>query len=105
MASAPTTSHERRFAMLSIVPSLSDAFPDLTFDRPAPGVVRVTLDAPGLNAVNEALHRQLADVWPVLDREDEADVVLLRGAGRAFSAGGSFELVESTIATFEARAR
>ena len=31
-------------------------FPDLAFDRPAEGVLRITLDAPGLNAVGPAVH-------------------------------------------------
>ena len=69
-----------------------DAFPGLTFDRPVPGVLRITMDAPGLNAVSPAVHRELADVWLAVDRDPETRVALLRGAGKAFSAGGSFEL-------------
>ena len=38
------------------------AFPGLSFDRPADGVLRITLDAPGLNAVSPSVHRELADV-------------------------------------------
>ena len=30
-------------------------FPDLRFERPAPGVLAVVLDGPGLNAVNPAM--------------------------------------------------
>ena len=30
---------------------LYDAFPGLTIDRPADGLLRVTMDGPGLNAV------------------------------------------------------
>ena len=81
------------------------SFPDLTFDRPAPGVLRITLDAPGLNAVNPALHRQLADVWLTVDRDPDTNVALLRGAGKAFSAGGSFDLVESIMDDYAARIR
>ena len=80
-------------------------FPDLTLDRPSPGVLRITLDGPGLNAVDHAVHRQLADVWRVVDRDPDTKVALLQGAGRAFSAGGSFELIESTITDYEARVR
>ncbi|QYG94872.1 enoyl-CoA hydratase/isomerase family protein [Iamia sp. SCSIO 61187] len=72
-------------------------FPDLTFDRPADGVLRITLDGPGLNAVDRAVHRQLADVWLAVDRDPDTNVALLRGAGRAFSAGGSFEMVEEIM--------
>jgi len=87
------------------VSDLYASFPDLTFDRPAPGVLRITLDAPGLNAVNPALHRQLADVWLTVDRDPDTNVALLRGAGKAFSAGGSFDLVESIMDDYAARIR
>ncbi|HMJ74383.1 MAG TPA: enoyl-CoA hydratase-related protein, partial [Iamia sp.] len=72
-------------------------FPDLTFDRPAAGVLRITLDGPGLNAVDRAVHRQLADVWRTVDRDPDTNVALLRGAGKAFSAGGSFEMVDEIM--------
>jgi len=81
------------------------AFDELTFDRPEDGVLRLTLDAPGLNSVGPAAHRQLADVWPVIDRDPETRVVLLRGAGKGFSSGGSFELIESIMDDPEARLR
>jgi enoyl-CoA hydratase len=72
-------------------------FPDLTFDRPADGVLRITLDSPGLNAVDHAMHRQLADVWLAVDRDPDTKVAVVQGAGKAFSAGGSFELLDSLI--------
>ena len=50
------------------------AFPDLTFDRPAEHVLRITLDGPGLNAVGPAVHRQLADVWLTVDRDPDTNV-------------------------------
>jgi enoyl-CoA hydratase len=80
-------------------------FPDLSFDRPADGVVRITLDAPGLNAVGPAAHAQLADVWRAVDRDPQAKVVVLQGAGKGFSAGGSFELVEGVMGDDETRLR
>jgi enoyl-CoA hydratase len=80
-------------------------FSDLSFDRPADGVVRITLDAPGLNAVGPAAHAQLADVWRAVDRDPLAKVVVLQGAGKGFSAGGSFELVDSIMGDDEARLR
>jgi enoyl-CoA hydratase len=60
-------------------------------------VVRITLDAPGMNAVGPVAHRELADIWPIVDRDPEARVALVRGAGRGFSAGGSFDLVDGII--------
>jgi enoyl-CoA hydratase len=82
-----------------------DQYSELTFDRPAEGVLRVTLDAPGLNAVGPAAHGQLADVWRTVDRDPDTRVALLRGAGKGFSAGGSFELIESLMSDHEVRTR
>ena len=78
-------------------------FPGLSFDRPGDGILRITLDAPGLNSVDRAVHRQLADVWLAVDRDPGTRVALLRGAGKGFSAGGSFELVEDMIEDYSAR--
>ncbi|MGE3284856.1 MAG: enoyl-CoA hydratase/isomerase family protein [Pseudonocardia sp.] len=71
-----------------------DRFPALRFDRPEDTILRITLDGPNLNAVGAAEHEQLADVWTVIDRDPSVRVVVVQGAGRAFSAGGSFDLVQ-----------
>jgi len=80
-------------------------FPHLHLDRPADGVLRITLDAPGLNAVDPDVHRELADVWLAIDRDPDTNVALLRGAGRAFSAGGSFELLDALMDDYAVRTR
>ena len=80
-------------------------YPDLTFDRPAPAVLRITMDGPGLNSVGHSVHRQLADVWRTVDRDPDTNVALLRGAGRAFSAGGSFELLDDMVGDYAVRTR
>jgi len=82
-----------------------EAFPHLRFDTPADGILRITLDGPGLNAVDAAVHRELADVWTVADRDPNVNVVLLEGAGKAFSSGGSFDLVETMLDDHAARLR
>ncbi|MBV8692353.1 MAG: enoyl-CoA hydratase/isomerase family protein [Actinobacteria bacterium] len=82
-----------------------DDFPNLRFERPVDGVLRIVLDAPGLNAVNPAMHRELADVWLAVDRDPETRVALLQGEGKAFSAGGSFDLVEGIIDDYAMRVR
>jgi len=82
-----------------------DDFPNLTFDRPAAGVLRITLDGPGLNAVDAEVHRELAEVWRAVDRDASTRVAVLRGAGKAFSAGGSFELIDGMIGDYAARTR
>jgi enoyl-CoA hydratase len=86
---------------------MSDAyadFTDLTIDRPADKVLRITLDGPGLNAVSPAVHRQLADIWRVVDRDPDTNVALLRGAGKGFSSGGSFELIDGLLNDYARRA-
>jgi enoyl-CoA hydratase len=80
-------------------------FPSLRFDRPAERVLRITLDGPGLNAVGPDAHRELADVWRVVDRDPDTHVALLRGAGDAFSAGGSFALLDALMTDEAVRLR
>jgi enoyl-CoA hydratase len=69
----------------------SSDFTTLELERRA-AVLRVTIAHPTstLNAVDEALHRDLTALFARLKREDEARCVLLTGRGRAFSAGGDF---------------
>lgn len=78
-------------------------YPTLRFDRPGPGVLRITLDGPGLNAVSPDGHRELADVWLSVDRDPDTRVAMLCGAGKGFSAGGSFELIESMMNDYATR--
>ncbi len=47
-----------------------------------------------LNAANERLHRELSQVWSVVDADDSVAVSVVTGAGRAFSAGGDLAMVE-----------
>jgi len=87
------------------VSSRYEAFPSLRCERPEPGILRIVLDGPGLNAVGPQMHRDLADVWLAVDRDPDVRVAVLQGAGKAFSAGGSFELIEEVIQDYAARTR
>ncbi len=82
-----------------------DAFPSLRFERPEDGVLRILLDAPGLNSVGSEMHRDLAEVWPAIDRDPEVHVALIQGVGKGFSAGGNFEMIESLMDDYAARTR
>jgi enoyl-CoA hydratase len=78
----------------------------LAFDRPAKGVLRITLNRPEkLNALDARGHDELARVWREVDEDPEVSAVILCGAGRAFSAGGDFDMVEEMIDSFDARVR
>jgi enoyl-CoA hydratase len=82
------------------------AYPNLELDRPASGVLRLTLRAAGrLNAVSEGMHGELAAVWRSIGDDDETRVVIVRGSDGAFSAGGDLELVEEIARDPEARRR
>src|SRR5487761_2033342 len=81
------------------------AFPSLRIDGPSEGVLEIVLDAPGINAVSPDAHRELADVWLTVDRDPQTRVALIRGEGRGFSAGGSFELLEMLTTDYAARTR
>ena len=83
-----------------------DAFTSLELDRPEPGVLRLTLRAPGrLNAIGGEAHAQLAAVWKTIDVDDETRVVLVRGADGAFSSGGDLDLVEDIARDYDTRRR
>ncbi|HEV8298428.1 MAG TPA: enoyl-CoA hydratase/isomerase family protein [Acidimicrobiales bacterium] len=81
------------------------AYPNLTFERPGNGILKIVLDGPNLNAVGPDLHRELADVWLTVDRDPDVRVALLTGAGKAFSAGGSFDLIEGVTGDYAIRTR
>lgn len=69
-----------------------------------PGVIRVESDGPvrivrlarpeQLNAVSEELHRGLTRLFPQLGADPDARVAVITGEGRAFSAGGDFDLLD-----------
>jgi enoyl-CoA hydratase len=81
-----------------------EQFP-MRFERHDEGVLEMVFDGPNLNAVDARVHAELPKVWNVIDNDPETRVVLVRGEGRAFSAGGSFDLVEEQIHDYAARMR
>src|ERR1700722_13631298 len=87
-----------------MAPTYED-FPNLRIDRAPSGVIEIVLDAPGLNAVSPAVHQELADVWLAVDRDPETRVALIAGAGKGFSAGGSFELLDNLTTSYADRTR
>jgi enoyl-CoA hydratase len=69
-----------------------------------PSVIQVEEDGPvrivrlnrpeQLNAISEELHEGLAHLFPQLSADAGARVAVITGAGRAFSAGGDFDLLD-----------
>jgi enoyl-CoA hydratase len=80
-------------------------FAGLTFERNQPGVLEVIFDGPNLNAVNERTHTEIPAIWPIIDQDPDVRAVIVRGAGRAFSAGGSFDLIDAQIEDYNVRMR
>jgi enoyl-CoA hydratase len=80
-----------------------EEFDHLVFERPAEGVVLVKLNRPeALNAADVVLHRELSQVWQVIDDDDTARVAVVTGVGRAFSAGGDLAMIEEMTTDYEA---
>ena len=59
-------------------------------------ILTLTLDRPNdLNAVDKRLHEELARIFGDVQLDNEADVIVLTGAGRAFSAGGDLKYMKA----------
>jgi enoyl-CoA hydratase len=60
-------------------------------------VLEITLNRPEqLNAFNGALHAEMAQVFIDANNDPDSEVIVLTGAGRAFSAGGDLEAVKAS---------
>jgi enoyl-CoA hydratase len=78
-------------------------FQHLSFERPRPGVLLVTLDRPEvLNAANVRMHKEMSEVWSRIDADDDIAISVVTGAGRAFSAGGDLAMIEEMTSDYEA---
>jgi len=83
-----------------------DHYQALKFNRPERGILEIIMSAPGrLNALDRTGHREMAEVWRDVDRDEETSVVLLRGEGGAFSGGGDLKLVEEMADDWQTRSR
>ena len=78
------------------------AYDRLQFDTPAERVLRITFNRPdSFNSIDAETHTQLADVWRDIDRDPDINCVIVTGAGKAFSSGGDFGLIESMAGNFD----
>jgi enoyl-CoA hydratase len=80
---------------------------DLKIRMLEPGILEIVMGEEGgkLSTATARLHRELADVWLDVDRDPDARVAILRGAGKGFSAGGDLGMVEEITRDFAARVR
>lgn len=80
-----------------------DDFEHLSFEARPDGVVVITLDRPDvLNAANVRMHREMSEVWAVVDSDDTVRASVVTGAGRAFSAGGDLEMIDEMTRDYDA---
>ena len=78
-----------------------------------PDEIQVEIDGPirivrlnrpdDLNATNHVLHQGLAELFPQIDEDLDARVVVITGNGRAFSAGGDFTYLDELVGNPELR--
>jgi enoyl-CoA hydratase len=62
------------------------------------GVATITMNRPEkLNASGAVMHRELSLVFRELERTPEVRVIILTGAGKAFSAGGDIDWMQEMI--------
>ncbi|HSV82864.1 MAG TPA: enoyl-CoA hydratase-related protein [Ramlibacter sp.] len=74
-----------------------DSYRCISFDRRGKVLV-VTLNRPEqLNAVSRELHAELARVFRDVQADPDSEVIVLTGAGRAFSAGGDLAWMQESI--------
>jgi enoyl-CoA hydratase len=68
----------------------------LLFERKDHGILLITINRPEVfNATDARLHWELSRVWLDIGDDPETRVVVITGAGRAFSAGGDLDMIES----------
>ncbi|HYN00389.1 MAG TPA: enoyl-CoA hydratase/isomerase family protein [Aestuariivirgaceae bacterium] len=74
------------------------AYTKLKLDRPADRILRITFDRPDTyNSVDAETHTELTHIWRDIDADPDINAVIVTGAGKAFSAGGDFELIKKII--------
>src|SRR5208283_3420364 len=68
----------------------------LLFEQKGDGILLITINRPEvLNATNSRLHWELSRVWLDIAQDAETNVIVVTGAGRAFSAGGDLAMIEA----------
>lgn len=77
----------------------------LGIEWPDDRIMRIIMNDPKRNAANANMHRELANIWRDIDADPEVSAVIITGAGKAFSAGGHFDLIKQMTDDFEVLTR
>jgi enoyl-CoA hydratase len=79
-----------------------DKYEYLKFERLADGVLLMTINRPEqMNATDKTLHFALSRVWLDIEDDTEVRVVVVTGAGRAFSAGGDLAWISTMVNNYD----
>jgi enoyl-CoA hydratase len=73
-----------------------DTYTRMSFKREGP-VLTIALSNGAVNAVDQAMHDELARVFIEAQDDAESDLIILTGEGRAFCAGGDTEWFKAQI--------
>jgi enoyl-CoA hydratase len=74
------------------------AYTRLTLEYPSQRILRLTFNRPETyNSVDAETHTQLTNIWRDINNDPDINAVIVTGAGKAFSAGGDFELIKSIL--------
>lgn len=77
--------------------SFFDGYQNILFNRRG-RVLEITMNRPDkLNATDALLHTELARVFVDASNDPDSDIIVLTGAGRAFSAGGDIAWMQDAI--------
>ncbi|MFA7554236.1 MAG: enoyl-CoA hydratase/isomerase family protein [Spongiibacteraceae bacterium] len=72
-------------------------YTSLKLDWPLERVLRVTISRGAMNSMDYELHHDLGGIWRLIDADVNVSAVIVTGEGRAFSAGGEFDMVDDII--------
>jgi len=72
-------------------------YESLVLDRPAAGVLRISLSRGAMNGMDYRMHNDLAEIWRLVDDDPETEVAIVTAQGKAFSAGADMEMVDDIV--------
>ena len=75
----------------------------LTFDRPHPKVLRVTMSNGKMNSADHAMHAELGRIWQDIDADPTVRAAIITGEGKVFSAGGDFGMIDDLMGDYRKR--
>jgi enoyl-CoA hydratase len=80
-------------------------YESLELDWPQPHVLRIMMNRPPMNSFNFGMHCEIGSIWKLIDADPDVSAVVLGGRGRAYSAGGDFDMVQRIIDDHDFRMR